>query len=119
MLCLTNTVDPAVDKEGYKTYTCSACGVKKVESIPATAVARIVNPDTKEVKNYDNVEDAVKAAAGQVGGSGTTDVTVNLVPGYNLPEGTTSSGTTIDKDKGTIKVTSPDATITVPKDVHG
>ena len=115
---LTNTVDPAVDKEGYKTYTCSACGVKKVESIPATAVARIVNPDTKEVKNYDNVEDAVKAAAGQVGGSGTTDVTVNLVPGYNLPEGTTSSGTTIDKDKGTIKVTSPDATITVPKDVH-
>ena len=115
---LTNTVDPAVDKEGYKTYTCSACGVKKVESIPATAVARIVDPDTKEVKNYDNVEDAVKAAAGQVGGSGTTDVTVNLVPGYNLPEGTTSSGTTIDKDKGTIKVTSPDATITVPKDVH-
>ena len=115
---LTNTVDPAVDKEGYKTYTCSACHVEKVESIPATAVARIVNPDTKEVKNYDNVEDAVKAAAGQVGGSGTTDVTVNLVPGYNLPEGTTSSGTTIDKDKGTIKVTSPNATITVPKDVH-
>ena len=115
---LTNTVDPAVDKEGYKTYTCSVCHVEKVESIPATAVARIVNPDTKEVKNYDNVEDAVKAAAGQVDGSGTTDVTVNLVPGYNLPEGTTSSGTTIDKDKGTIKVTSPNATITVPKDVH-
>ena len=115
---LTNTVDPAVDKEGYKTYTCSVCHVEKVESIPATAVARIVNPDTKEVKNYDNVEDAVEAAAGQVGTSGTTDITVNLVPGYNLPEGTTSSGTTIDKDKGTIKVTSPDATITVPKDVH-
>ena len=115
---LTNTVAPAVDKEGYKTYTCSACHVEKVESIPATAVARIVNPDTKEVKNYDNVEDAVKAAAGQVGTSGTTDVTVNLVPGYNLPDGTTSSGATIDKDNGTIKVTSPDATITVPKDVH-
>ena len=111
---LTNTVDPAVDKEGYKTYTCSVCHVEKVESIPATAVARIVDLDTKEVKNYDNVEDAVKAAAKQVGGSGTADVTVNLVPGYNLPEGTTSSGTTIDKDKGTIKVTSPDATITVP-----
>ena len=111
---LTKTVDPAVDKEGYKTYTCSVCHVEKVESIPATAVARIVNPNTKEVKNYDNVEDAVEAAAGQVGTSGTTDVTVNLVPGYNLPDGTTSSGTTIDKDKGTIKVTSPDATITVP-----
>lgn len=112
---LTKTVDPAVDKEGYKTSTCSACGVKKVESIPATAVARIVNPDTKEVKNYDNVEDAVKAAAGQVGGSGTTDVTVNLVPGYNLPDGTTTgSGVTIDKDKGTIKVTDSNATITVP-----
>lgn len=40
-----------------------------------------------------------------LGGSGTTDVTVNLVPGYNLLEGTESSGTTIDKDKGTIKVT--------------
>ena len=115
---LTNTVDPAVDKEGYKTYTCSVCHVEKVESIPATAVARIVDPETKEVTNYDKVEDAVKAAAEQVGGSGTADVTVNLVPGYNLPEGTTSSGTTIDKDKGTIKVTSPDATITVPKDVH-
>ena len=111
---LTNTVDPAVDKEGYKTYTCSACHVEKVESIPATAVARIVDPVTKEVKNYDNVEDAVKAAAGQVGDSGTTDVTVNLVPGYNLPDGTTSSGVTIDKDKGTIKVTDHNATITVP-----
>ena len=115
---LTNTVDPAVDKEGYKTSTCSVCHVEKVESIPATAVARIVDPETKEVTNYDKVEDAVKAAAEQVGTSGTADVTVNLVPGYNLPEGTTSSGTTIDKDKGTIKVTSPDATITVPKDVH-
>ena len=111
---LTNTVDPAVDKEGYKTYTCSVCHVEKVESIPATAVARIVDPVTKEVKNYDNVEDAVKAAAGQVGDSGTTDVTVNLVPGYNLPDGTTSSGVTIDKDKGTIKVTDHNATITVP-----
>ena len=111
---LTNTVDPAVDKEGYKTYTCSACHVEKVESIPATAVARIVDPVTKEVKNYDNVEDAVKAAAGQVGDSGTTDVTVNLVPGYNLPDGTTSSGVTIDKDQGTIKVTDHNATITVP-----
>ena len=116
---LTKTVDPAVDKEGYKTYTCSVCHVEKVESIPATAVARIVNPDTKEVKNYDNVEDAVEAAAGQVGTSGTTDVTVNLVPGYNLPDGTTTgSGVTIDKDKGTIKVTDSNATITVPKDVH-
>ncbi len=112
---LTNTVDPAVDKEGYKTYTCSVCHVEKVESIPATAVARIVNPETKEVTNYDKVEDAVKAAAGQVGTSGTTDVTVNLVPGYNLPEGTTTgSGVTIDKDKGTIKVTDSNATITVP-----
>ena len=112
---LTKTVDPAVDKEGYKTYTCSVCHVEKVESIPATAVARIVNPDTKEVKNYDNVEDAVKAAAGQVGGPGTTDVTVNLVPGYNLPDGTTTGGgVTIDKDKGTIKVTDHNATITVP-----
>ena len=111
---LTNTFDPAVDKEGYKTYTCSVCHVEKVESIPATAVARIVDPVTKVVKNYDNVEDAVDAAAGQVGTSGTTDVTVNLVPGYNLPDGTTGSGVTIDKDKGTIKVTNPDATITVP-----
>ena len=111
---LTNTADPAVDKEGYKTYTCSVCHVEKVESIPATAVARIVNPVTKEVKNYDNVEDAVKAAAGQVGDSGTTDVTVNLVPGYNLPDGTTGSGVTIDKGKGTIKVTDHEATITVP-----
>ena len=110
---LENTDEPTVDKEGYKTYTCSVCHVEKVESIPATAVARIVDPVTKEVKNYDNVEDAVKAAAGQVGGS-ATDVTVNLVPGYNLPDGTTGSGVTIDKDKGTIKVTNPDATITVP-----
>ena len=110
---LENTDEPTVDKEGYKTYTCSVCHVEKVESIPATAVARIVDPVTKEVKNYDNVEDAVKAAAGQVGGS-ATDVTVNLVPGYNLPDGTTGSGVTIDKDNGTIKVTCSDATITVP-----
>ena len=110
---LENTDEPTVDKEGYKTYTCSVCHVEKVESIPATAVARIVDPVTKEVKNYDNVEDAVDAAAGQVGGS-ATDVTVNLVPGYNLPDGTTGSGVTIDKDNGTIKVTCSDATITVP-----
>ena len=115
---LTNTVDPAVDKEGYKTYTCSVCHVEKVESIPATAVARIVDPETKEVTNYDKVEDAVKAAAGQVGGSGKTDVTVNLVPGYSLPEGTESNGTTIDKDNGTIKVTDSNATITIPKVDH-
>ena len=111
---LENTDEPTVDKEGYKTYTCSVCHVEKVESIPATAVARIVNPATKEVKNYDKVEDAVKAAAGQVGTSGTTDVTVNLVPGYNLPDGTTGSGVIIDKDEGTIKVTGPNASITVP-----
>ena len=111
---LKGTVAPTADKEGYKTYTCSKCHVEKIETIPATAVARIVDPVTKEVKNYDNVKDAVKAAARQVGDSGTTDVTVNLVPGYNLPDDTTGSGVTIDKDNGTIKVTRSDATITVP-----
>lgn len=110
---LKGTVAPTADKEGYETYTCSKCHVEKIETIPATAVARIVDPATKEITNYGDVADAVKDAADKIKAGSSTKVTIKLVPGYELPEGTTIDGGTIDRDNRTLTVTSAGAKITL------